>query len=175
LAEHDTPPILLVMGVSGCGKSTLGAQLASVLGWPFQEGDALHPPGNIAKMAAGQPLGDADRGPWLTAIATWIDARGEAGQAGVVTCSALKRAYRARLRDGRPQVRTIFLSGSRELIAGRLARRMDHFMPPALLASQFAALEPPAAEERAITVDAALSVEDQIERVIAALDRRSTA
>jgi carbohydrate kinase (thermoresistant glucokinase family) len=159
----------MIMGVSGCGKSTLAARLAATLGWPFQEGDALHPPANIAKMAAGQPLGDADRAPWLDAIAAWIDARQAAGEAGIVTCSALRRAYRAAVCGGRPQVRTIFLDGSRDLIAGRLATRSDHFMPASLLASQFAALEPPDARERAITVDAGLAVEDQVARVIDSL------
>jgi carbohydrate kinase (thermoresistant glucokinase family) len=157
------------MGVSGCGKSTLGVRLAAVLGWPFQEGDALHPPGNIAKMAAGQPLDDTDRGPWLAAVAAWIDERGAVGEAGVVTCSALKRVYRTRLRDGRPHVRLIFLIGSPDLISARLAGRSDHFMPPALLASQFATLEAPAADEGAITIDAALSVDQQSAQVVEAL------
>lgn len=158
------------MGVSGCGKSTLGARLASILSWVFQEGDSLHPPANVAKMAAGQPLDDADRGPWLAAVAAWIDDRRAAGEAGVVTCSALKRAYRERLSRGRPQMRTIFLSGSPDLIAGRLAGRSDHFMPASLLASQFAALEPPGPKEGAITIDAALAVEDQVALVMGALD-----
>ena len=158
------------MGVSGSGKSTLGAGLASVLGWPFQEGDALHSPENIAKMAAGQALDDADRKPWLAAVAAWIDGRAGSGKAGVVACSALKRAYRAQLCGGRPQVRIVFLAGSRALIAGRLAARSGHFMPAALLASQFAALEPPGPEERPITVDAGLTVEDQVALVLAALD-----
>jgi gluconokinase len=157
------------MGVSGCGKSTLGARLASTLDWMFQEGDNLHPPANVAKMAAGWPLDDADRGPWLVAVGAWIDDRRAAAEAGVVTCSALKRAYRALLTTGRPEVRIVFLSGSPELIAGRLAERSDHFMPASLMTSQFAALEPPVPEEGAITVDAGLAVEDQVERVIGAL------
>ncbi|HLZ82132.1 MAG TPA: gluconokinase [Caulobacteraceae bacterium] len=159
------------MGVSGCGKSTLGAHLAAALDWPFQDGDVLHPPANVAKMAAGHPLDDADRGPWLAAVAAWIDGRRATGGSGVVACSALRRAYRARLRGGRPEVRTVFLEGSRALIAGRLAGRSDHFMPAALLASQFAALEPPGPDERAITVDARLAVEDQVAQVLAALGR----
>lgn len=161
----------MLMGVSGCGKSTLAARLASTLGWPFQEGDALHPPANIAKMAAGHPLDDADRAPWLDAVAAWIDARQAAGEAGIVTCSALRRAYRAAVCGERPQVRTVFLDGSRDLIARRLAARPDHFMPASLLASQFAALEPPDANEGAIIVDAGLAIEDQAARVIAALGR----
>ena len=167
LAERR--PILLVMGVSGCGKSTLGERLAVTLGWPFQEGDRLHPPANIKKMADGRPLDDSDRRPWLAAVAAWIDERRAKGEPGVVTCSALKRAYRDLLRDGRPEVRTVFLSGSPELIGDRLAARSGHFMPPELLASQFAALEPPDREERAITVDARLAVEAQVARVLAAL------
>jgi carbohydrate kinase (thermoresistant glucokinase family) len=167
-SERVSAPILLIMGVSGCGKSTLGARLASTLGWMFQEGDSLHPPANVAKMAAGRPLDDADREPWLVAVGAWIDERRAAAEAGVVTCSALKRAYRNLLTTGRPEVRTVFLSGSPELIAGRLAERSDHFMPASLLASQFAALEPPDPEEGAITVDAGLAVADQISEVIAA-------
>ncbi len=168
-SEGVSAPILLIMGVSGCGKSTLGARLAAMLGWMFQEGDSLHPPANIAKMAAGRPLDDTDRGPWLAAVGAWIDERRAAAEAGVVTCSALKRAYRALLSTGRPEVRIVFLSGSPELIAGRLAERSDHFMPASLQASQFAALEPPAPEEEAITVDAGLAVEDQVAQVIGAL------
>jgi carbohydrate kinase (thermoresistant glucokinase family) len=171
LAEAGPAPILVIMGVSGCGKSTLGARLAATLNWPFLEGDVLHPPANIAKMAAGQPLNDADRAPWLDGVAAWIDGRRTSGEAGVVACSALKRAYRARLCAGRPEVRTIFLRGSRDLIAERLAARSDHFMPATLLASQFAALEPPGPEEGAITVDAGLPVEDQVARVVGALNR----
>jgi gluconokinase len=158
-----------MMGVSGCGKSTLGSHLASTLNWPFQEGDALHPLANIAKMAAGQPLDDSDRGPWLSAVGAWIDERRAAGEAGVVACSALKRAYRDRLRGGRPHVRMVFVEGSPDLIARRLAARSDHFMPASLLASQFAALETPGPDEGVFTLDAGLEVEDQVARVIGAL------
>jgi carbohydrate kinase (thermoresistant glucokinase family) len=157
------------MGVSGAGKSTLGARLAATLGWPFLEGDSLHPPANVAKMAAGQPLNDDDRRPWLAAIGAWIDERRASGEAGVVTCSALKRIYRDQLRAGRPEVRIIFLSGSADLIAGRLAARSEHFMPASLLASQFAALQPPAPDEGAITVDARLPVEEQLARALSCL------
>jgi gluconokinase len=157
------------MGVSGSGKSTLGVELASALGWRFLEGDSLHPPANIARMAAGLPLDDADRLPWLAAIAAWIDERRVSSEPGVVACSALKRSYRDRLRHGRPEVTIVFLSGSPDLIAGRLAARADHFMPPALLASQFAALEPPVPDEGAITIDARLPVERQVARVLVAL------
>jgi gluconokinase len=161
------------MGVSGCGKSTLAARLAATLNWPFQEGDSLHPPANVAKMAARQPLDDADRWPWLAAVARWIDERRSSGEPGIVACSALKRSYRDLLRGERPGVRTIFLHGTKDLIAERLGARSDHFMPPALLASQFATLEPPAPDEGAITVDAALPIEDQVARVLAALGEAS--
>jgi carbohydrate kinase (thermoresistant glucokinase family) len=157
------------MGVSGCGKSTLAARLAATLNWPFQEGDSLHPPANVAKMAAGQPLDDADRWPWLEAIGAWMDVRRAKGEPGIVTCSALKRAYRDLLTADRPQVRIIFLRGPADLIAARLVAREDHFMPLSLLASQFAALEPPAPDEGAITIDVRVAVEDQVARVISAL------
>ncbi len=144
--------VLVLMGVSGCGKTTVGAQLAAHLGWPMLEGDDLHPPANIAKMAAGTPLTDADRWPWLHAIAARIAAWRAAGRSGIVTCSALKRAYRDILVAGHPDVRVVYLQGDKALIQARLAGRHGHFMPPALLDSQFAALESPTAEERPIVV-----------------------
>jgi gluconokinase len=144
--------ILIVMGVSGSGKSTVGALLAGRLGWALIEGDDLHPQANIDKMAHGIPLDDADRAPWLAAIGAKMDAWRAEGSRGVVTCSALKRAYRDTLAAGRPEVRFIYLQGDKALIAERLARRLGHFMPPALLDSQFAALEEPAAEEPVLTV-----------------------
>lgn len=152
------PKTLLVMGVAGSGKSTLGAALAARLGWPFQDGDALHPPANVARMAAGIPLTDLDRGPWLDAIAAWIADHPE----GVVACSALKRAYRARL-----AARVIYLRGDHDLIAGRLAVRAGHFFAPALLDSQFAALEPPGPDEHPIVVDCALPTDRQVAAVLA--------
>ncbi|MBX6322455.1 MAG: gluconokinase [Rhodospirillaceae bacterium] len=140
------------MGVSGSGKTTVGERLAARLGWPYQEGDALHPPANVAKMRSGTPLDDEDRWPWLAAIAGRIDAWRAAGSPGVVACSALKRRYRRVLAEGRPEVRLVYLKGSQALIAGRLAGRHGHFMPPALLRSQFEALEEPGPEEEPITV-----------------------
>jgi carbohydrate kinase (thermoresistant glucokinase family) len=163
------PPVLVVMGVSGSGKTTVARPLAERLGWPFKEGDDLHPPANIAKMKAGVPLTDADRAPWLAAIAAWIDGQAAAGEAGVVTCSALKRAYRASLTAGRPQVRIVYLRGSQAVIAARLARRRHHFMPPSLLASQFADLEEPGADEHPIVIDIDQSVEAQVEEIVAAV------
>jgi gluconokinase len=150
------------MGVSGAGKSTVGLALADALGWRFEEGDDLHPAANVAKMASGVPLTDADRVPWLAAIGAWIDAQGALGEPGVVTCSALRRIYRDQLASGRPQVRFVYLRASRETVAARLAGRHRHFMPQSLLDSQFATLEPPAPEERAILVDADQPVGEQV-------------
>jgi carbohydrate kinase (thermoresistant glucokinase family) len=155
------------MGVSGSGKTTVGRALAARLGWAFKDGDELHPPANIAKMKRGEPLDDADRAPYLANVAAWIDAL--SGAPGVVSCSALKRAYRAVLTDGRPFVRIVYQEGSRALIAERMAHRPGHFMPPSLLDSQFEALEPPGPDEHAITVAATLSVEAQVNEIVRAL------
>jgi gluconokinase len=146
-------PVLVVMGVSGAGKTTVGELLAARLGWPFVDGDDLQPKANIDKMRSGTPLTDADRAPWLAAIGAWIDAR--APNPGVVACSSLKRAYRDALRQGRPQVRIVYLRGSKPEIAERLAHRQGHFWPAKLLDSQFADLEEPTADEDAIVVDIA--------------------
>jgi carbohydrate kinase (thermoresistant glucokinase family) len=145
--------LLVVMGVSGAGKTTVGELVARRLGWAFVDGDDLQPETNIDKMRGGVPLTDADRAPWLKAIGAWMDARIKAAQPGVVACSALKRAYRDTLRAGRPQVRIVYLRGSEDEIARRLARRTGHFWPANLLASQLDALEEPAADENAIVVD----------------------
>ena len=128
--------ILVVMGVAGSGKTTVARMLAERLGWRFQEGDALHPPGNVAKMSAGTPLTDDDRWPWLHAIAAVIDGWRAEGASGIVTCSALKRAYREILVGGRADVRLVHLAGDKALIAARMAARKGHFMPTALLDSQ---------------------------------------
>ena len=145
--------VIVVMGVEGSGKTTTGSILARRLGWPFEEGDALHPPANVARMRAGQPLTDADRLPWLEAVTAWGEARLDAGENGIITCSALKRAYRDIIdRRGRGVV-FVFLRGSRDLIAARLGERHGHFMPASLLDSQLADLERPAADEPAISVD----------------------
>jgi gluconokinase len=147
------PIVLVLMGVSGCGKTSIAAILAGRLGWPFEEGDALHPPANVDKMKAGHPLTDEDRAPWLAKVADWVDERLAAGQNGLMTCSALKRSYREAIDRRRSGVMFVYLAGSRETIAARLAARLGHFMPPSLLASQFADLEEPAADEPAIRVD----------------------
>ena len=162
----DAATVLVVMGVSGVGKTTLAKAIAERLGWPFQEGDDLHPAANIAKMTAGQPLTDADRLPWLDAIGAWIDGQQRRNQSGVITCSALKRAYRDRLANGRPGVTFVFIRLDRAAIAARMAARKGHLMPPSLLASQFADLEPPGPDEPVIIVDGAGSIAAQVEAVV---------
>jgi gluconokinase len=161
----------VVMGVAGAGKSVIGAALARTLGVPFLEGDLLHPAANVARMSAGIPLTDDDRHGWLTTIAAHLRraAQDEAGL--VVSCSALKRSYRALLRDRAGDVQLVFLHGTLPLVAARLAGRRDHFMPPALLESQFAALEPPGADEGAWYVDIA----DPPEAIVASLVARIAA
>ncbi len=162
--------VLVVMGVSGVGKTTIGVGLADALGWIYQEGDALHPPANVAKMAGGTPLTDADRWPWLRTIAGVIDQWRAAGKSGVVTCSALKRAYRDILIGDRRDVRLVYLEGSKALIAGRMAARKGHFMPPGLLDSQLATLEPPGTDEAPITVSVDGTPEEIVQRILASLD-----
>lgn len=159
------PRIIVLMGVSGGGKTTVGAVLAQQLGVRFLEGDTLHPPKNIAKMQRGEPLDDADRLPWLHAIAAVIDDWRARGISGVVACSALKRAYRKILIGARADVRLVYLRGTRDMIAARLATRRGHFMPAALLDSQFATLEEPAGEENAIVVAVDRAPEDIIEEL----------
>src|SRR5262249_12136578 len=148
--------IIVLMGVAGCGKSTTGAALAKALDWPFRDADSFHPAANIAKMSRGQPLDDDDRGPWLAAIAQWIDERRELGEPGIVSCSALKRAYRERIIGARRGVRLVYLQGDIGLIGRRLRARKRHFMPAALLESQFATLEEPRADERPVIVSVAM-------------------
>lgn len=163
-----TPRVLVVMGVSGSGKSTLAAQLATALGWAFLDGDDLHSPANVAKMSAGVPLEDADRWPWLDAIAAWIAGQLQRGRSGVVACSALRRVYRDRLREAGPGVCFVYLEVPREELAGRLRRRR-HFMPPALLDSQLATLEVPARDEPALRIQASGTVEQTLAQVLGAL------
>nr|WP_304044747.1 gluconokinase [Jatrophihabitans endophyticus] len=164
----DEPQVLVVMGVSGSGKSTVAGLLAGRLGWPFEEGDDLHPAENVAKMAAGHPLTDDDRWPWLQRVRQWIDTELAAGRSGIITCSALKRSYRDALRA--PGVTFVYLRGPRELIRGRLATRHGHFMPQSLLDSQLADLEPPGPDEGAITVDISRPATDQADEIVRDLD-----
>jgi gluconokinase len=166
----ETPCALVVMGVSGSGKSTIAEHLATRLGWRYVDGDLFHPPANVAKMSAGHPLTDEDRWPWLRAIAAEIDRLSAAGEPAVVACSALKRAYRVILVHGRDDVRIVFLDGTQDLIAKRLAERRGHFMPPGLLDSQFKTLEPPQPSERPITVSIDASVDGIVNDIVRQLE-----
>ncbi|MGW4436447.1 gluconokinase [Streptomyces sp. NPDC004596] len=163
-----TPQVVVVMGVAGTGKTTIGPLLAARLGVPYAEGDDFHPQANIEKMSAGVPLEDADRWPWLEAIGHW--AHGRAGLGGVASSSALKRSYRDRLRAVAPGVVFLHLTGDRELIADRMSHRQGHFMPTALLDSQFATLEPLEPDEAGVAVDVSGSPEEITERAVRALE-----
>ena len=143
----------VVMGVSGSGKTTIGRALARELGAEFLEGDKFHPEANIAKMSRGEPLDDADRWPWLDRMAEELARAKAAGRNVVLASSALKRSYRDRLRRGAPDLRLVYLKGDKELIRGRMQARTQHFMPPGLLDSQFAALEEPGPDESPVVID----------------------
>lgn len=176
MSEHDSAncPMLVIMGVSGSGKSTLGARLARQLGWAFAEGDDFHPASNVAKMHAGAPLNDADRLPWLAAIATWMDGQMDAGVASVIACSALKRRYRDALRENRPQVWFLYPRMSQRQLERRLGSRHHPYMPASLLDSQLATLEEPAGEEpHTITLDAKPTVEGTLAAAVHALRCRN--
>lgn len=164
------PPVLVVMGVSGTGKSTVARLLAGHLGWPMEEGDDLHPEANVEKMEQGIPLTDDDRWPWLHRVAGWIDEQGRRGEPGIITCSALKRSYRDRLR--RPNVVFVHLAGSREAISRLLSVRSGHFMPLSLLDSQLDTLETPGPDEHVITVELGGTPEEEVAVVLEGLARR---
>jgi ribose 5-phosphate isomerase A len=165
-AHRGKPPILVIMGVSGAGKSTVAQELSVRLGWPFKEGDTLHPEVNVAKMHAGIPLTDADRHPWLDRVAAWIDDQRNRKQPGIITCSALKRSYRQIVVGDRPEVRLVYLRGGRDLIAKHLAGRDGHFMPPRLLQSQIDSLEEPSADEEPLIVDVGRPASEIAEEII---------
>ncbi|MGO4385449.1 gluconokinase [Specibacter sp. RAF43] len=167
-AQEGTPetPRIVVMGVSGCGKSTVGALVARELGLPFIDGDSLHPAANIAKMAAGTPLDDDDRRPWLSSVGA---ALASAPRGIVVACSALKRSYRDAIRRHAPGAVFLHLDGSRELLAARLQGRQGHFMPMALLDSQLATLEPLGPDEAGLVVDVSATVADVVGAAVARL------
>jgi gluconokinase len=173
VGDETIPCALVVMGVSGSGKSTIADALAKRLDWRFEDGDRFHPASNVAKMSAGQPLTDEDRWPWLQAIADEIDRLCGKNQHAVVACSALRRAYRNVLVHGRDDVRIVFLDGTEALIAGRLAARRGHFMPPGLLASQFKTLEPPTPDERPVKVSIDATVDAIVEDIIRQLKLES--
>ena len=157
---------IVVMGVSGCGKSTLGRALAQRLSLPYIEGDELHPPRNIALMAAGTPLTDEDRACWLQAIAERLAAAGSTG--AVVACSALKRSYRDLLRASAPNLRLVHLSGPESVLMQRMHARSGHYMPPSLLRSQLDTLQPPGADEHAVV----LNIESPLEQMLDAICRQ---
>jgi len=161
--------VVVVMGVSGSGKTTIAALLAGRLQWEFEDGDGFHPAANVDKMHRGVPLTDEDRGPWLRAIAAWIDETRRKGGHGVVACSALKRRYRDVLIGERRDVRLVYLKGDEALIARRIAARHGHFMPAALLHSQFEALEEPGPDENPIVVSIDARPIDIVARITAAL------
>lgn len=154
--------VVVIMGVAGSGKTTVGRLLAARLGWRFDDADSFHPAANIAKMSAGQPLDDADRAPWLAAIRAHLDACELDGVGAVVTCSALKLRYRDVLLKGTREARLVYLKGSPELLQERISGRQNHFMSPAMLASQLAALEEPT---DALVVDIAGTPEAIVEAI----------
>jgi gluconokinase len=165
--------VAVVMGVSGSGKTTVADGVAQHNGWQLVEGDKLHPPANVAKMQSGTPLTDADRWPWLRAIAREIDAIRARGESAVVASSALKRAYRDILIGDRPDVVLVYLKGSKDLIARRMAARKNHFMPPTLLDSQFATLEEPGDDEHPIVVSIEPSPDAIVDAVMRKLKERT--
>src|SRR5664280_2693430 len=167
MTSGDPRPVLVIMGVSGCGKSTVAGLLAGQLGWDLAEGDDLHPAANVEKMAAGHPLDDADRWPWLDQVAAWIREHTSAGLPGLITCSALNKSYRDVLRGD--QVVFVYLAGTREEIARRLAVRHGHYMPASLLDSQFDALEPPPPAEDSITVEIGVSASVETDAIMSRL------
>jgi gluconokinase len=156
--------VVILMGVSGAGKTTVGRGLASTLGWTFYEGDDLHTPANVEKMSRGLPLTDEDRRPWLLALRDLIEGCLQRGENAVVTCSALKRAYREILKDGDKDILFVYLKADPRRIAERLERRHGHFAKRNLLESQLATLEEPSPEE-ALTVDASGTPEETVEEV----------
>lgn len=162
----DAPRALIVMGVAGSGKSTIAEAVARRLDWHFEDGDDFHPAANVAKMKAGHPLTNDDRWPWLRAIAAEIGRVADSGGHLVIACSALKRAYRDVLRGDRGDVRFVFLDGSHELIAQRMAARKHHFMPPGLLDSQFATLERPTPDEHPISVSIDAPVDEIVGDIV---------
>ena len=158
--------VVVLMGVSGSGKSTVAPELHRVLGWPFQEGDDLHPLSNVEKMRSGRPLDDVDRMPWLRAVAAWIDERLTAHEPGIITCSNLKRAYRQITIGSRQGVRLVFLKGDEHMIHARIAQRQPRYMPPTLLRSQFETLEEPGEDEHPVVVTVRGSIAETVTELL---------
>jgi gluconokinase len=163
------PSVIIVMGVAGSGKTTVALQTAQQLGWRFAEADSFHSAANIARMRDGIPLTDEDRWPWLDAIAAWIDSMRAVGEHCVVACSALKRAYRARLEAGHHDVRFVYLKGDYDNVAARMSGRTGHYMPLSLLRSQFDALEEPDPDENVLVVPIEKPPEEIVAAIVAAL------
>jgi carbohydrate kinase (thermoresistant glucokinase family) len=170
MSPLPSPVVLVIMGVSGAGKSTIGLLLAERLGWPFEEGDSLHPASNVEKMSEGIPLTDEDRWPWLARIADWIDNRLDTGESGIITCSALKRSYRNVLNRRGSGVEFVYLAVEMAVLTDRVEHREDHFMPASLLTSQLGTLEIPTAAEPAIQVDADPDARLVVDRILRDLD-----
>jgi gluconokinase len=161
--------LVVVMGVSGSGKTTVARGIAEAMGWEFAEGDDFHSEANVAKMASGHPLTDEDRWPWLRAIGAWLTEHERAGRNAVVTCSALRRVYRDLLREGRPDLRFCHVQADAAVIKGRMEHRIGHYMPPSLLPSQLATLEPLQPDEPGVAVSVAGTQEEIVERALKAL------
>jgi gluconokinase len=166
-----TTTTVVVMGVSGTGKTTVAEHLVKELGWQFAEGDTFHPAANVAKMRDGVPLDDDDRWPWLQSLADWVGAREAAGENAVVTCSALKRSYRELLRTGHPSVWFAHVDTSPDVLRERVTQRAGHYMPPSLLDSQLATLEPLEPDEPGLTITGEGRPDDVAEEVLEVLDR----
>ncbi len=158
--------VAVIMGVSGSGKTTVAQRVAAEFGWPFQEGDALHPASNVAKMAAGVPLTDEDRAPWLAKVADWIQARLTAGENGLVTCSALKRSYRELIGNGTPGVQIVYLHGDRATLDAHVHGRHHEYMPTTLLDSQLVTLEEPTPDEHVFQVDVSGTVDHTVDEIV---------
>jgi gluconokinase len=171
-SSRSSPTHVVVMGVAGVGKTTVATRLADHLGWVLAEADDFHPPGNVDKMAGGVPLDDDDRWPWLRAVRDWMSRQAAAGHDTVVSCSALRRAYRDVLREADGRVRFAHLSGDRRLVSDRMARRRGHFMPPDLVASQYRTLEPLEPDEDGLTVAADAPPGEIVRQVASWLDGR---
>ena len=171
----DQVLVIVVMGVAGSGKSTIGSMLARRLDWQFADANSFHPAANVEKMSRGVPLTDADRHPWLEAIAAWMDRLGREARHGIVACSALKRSYRRLLVGAGRDVRIVYLKGEQALIAARMAARSGHFMPVGLLESQFRTLEEPGADENPLVVSIAAPPQDLVDAILLQLRPPSSA
>ena len=164
---------VVVMGVSGVGKSTIAKGLSTLMRWQFAEGDVFHPEANLAKMSSGQPLTDEDRWPWLSTLGDWMSQEIAAGRSGIVTCSALRRAYRDLLREGRPHVRFLHVTAESDVLRDRMEHRPGHYMPSSLLQSQLATLEPLGDDEPGVTITNEGSADQVLDRALAALGLRA--